>query len=303
MNVVTAQTITVNGCASFTTSGGTNANLVITCNPSVSQPGAPTCSSLAVSPSSDQPSPPTTVTLTANCSAVSPNSIASYTFKANGVSIGTQASNQMTITPPPIGTTSYTVQATDSASQSSNLAYGTYTVGTGGGGGSIDLSACTAAGWNGRPIDIPYPASIASNRVWTGTGPSKNVSMGTLFGSNDMIVVRFVASASESSPGSSIQLNAAYQFNSPARLATLATAPCVVATSSVPGGAVLASSIGGQAPVFYMSLSSGFGTLKLNPGQTYYVNYVNRAKYGALPTSSPSTCGASDCQAYIDFLN
>jgi hypothetical protein len=82
------------------------------------------------------------------------------------------------------------------------------------------------------------------------------------------------------------------------RLATLSTAPCVVASSGVPSGSVIASRIS-QAPSFNMSIAGGFGMIKLTPGATYYVNYVNRDAYGG----TASSCGVSDCAMYIDFNN
>ena len=45
-NVATAQTITVSGCTSFTTAGGTSANMTIVCNTGAGDCGAtpPSCS-------------------------------------------------------------------------------------------------------------------------------------------------------------------------------------------------------------------------------------------------------------------
>jgi hypothetical protein len=48
-----------------------------------------------------------------------------------------------------------------------------------------------------------------------------------------------------------------------------------------------------------MSLAQQFGVIKLTPGATYYVNYVNRDSYG----STTSSCSSSNCAMYIDFNN
>jgi hypothetical protein len=48
-----------------------------------------------------------------------------------------------------------------------------------------------------------------------------------------------------------------------------------------------------------MSLAGGLGYVKLTPGATYYVNYVNRDAFGG----TISSCGVSDCAMYIDFNN
>ncbi len=42
-----------------------------------------------------------------------------------------------------------------------------------------------------------------------------------------------------------------------------------------------------------------FGQIKLTPGTTYYVNYVNRDYYN----NPSSSCTTSNCAMYIDFQN
>ncbi len=79
-NVATAQTITVNGCSSFTTAGGTSSNLTITCNTGVvGGPTAPSCNSNI----SAVGSPAASLTFTGNCTQGT-NPITSVTL--NGVS-------------------------------------------------------------------------------------------------------------------------------------------------------------------------------------------------------------------------
>jgi hypothetical protein len=159
-----------------------------------------------------------------------------------------------------------------------------------GGGSSIDVSACTALGYTGHGVDIAYPTTVNSPRVFT----DKTVGN---FGANDMIVVRFVAAASEGN-GSNLVASEWASFPAAFRLATLATAPCVVATSATPTATILASKIS-QAPGLNMSLTAQFGVIKLTPGATYYVNYVNRDSYN----STSSSCNAGNCGMYIDFNN
>lgn len=158
-----------------------------------------------------------------------------------------------------------------------------------GGGGTIDLSACTALGYVGHGVDMVYPTVRNSTRILT-------TSVGN-FGANDMIVARFVAPASESN-GSTLIASEYSIYPAAYRLATLSTSPCVVATSGIPSGAVLKSVIS-QAPTFSMSLAGGLGVVKLTPGATYYVNYVNRDAYNSISNS----CGSGNCAMYIDFNN
>jgi hypothetical protein len=159
-----------------------------------------------------------------------------------------------------------------------------------GGGSSIDVSACTALGYTGHGVDIAYPTTANSTRVFT----DKTVGN---FGANDMIVVRFVAASAEAN-GSNLVASEWASYPAAFRLATLSTAPCVVATSPTASGTVIASKIS-QAPGLNMSLTPLFGVIKLTPGATYYVNYVNRDAYN----STSSSCNAGNCGMYIDFNN
>jgi hypothetical protein len=162
-----------------------------------------------------------------------------------------------------------------------------------GGGSTIDLSACTAAGYVGHGVDIPYPLTGNSARVYTAA------SVGN-FGGSDMIVVRFVAPTSEITVGSRMSAGEYSIYPAANRLATLSTAPCVVATAPGASGNILASSKS-QAPVFDLALigTGGFSQIKLTPGTTYYVNYVNRDYYN----NPSSSCTKSNCAMFIDFQN
>jgi hypothetical protein len=159
--------------------------------------------------------------------------------------------------------------------------------GTGGGGSGVDLSACVAAGYTGKVVDIPYPASTANARVFTKTN------LGT-FGNNDMIIVRFVAQGPETNVGAMIQMG--FDGLDVGRLVTLSTQPCAVATAFPPTSTILQSQVSDK-PIIRASVDAvKAGYAKLTQGVTYYVNYVNRSDYNGSPTCTSSTCGA-----YIDF--
>jgi hypothetical protein len=280
---VNAQTVTISGCASFTTSAQTSSNITITCNQATTQPGAPSCSGLAVNPPSDANSP-TSVALTANCTPGS-NPITSYTFKAGGSTLATQGSNALTLTPAPTATTTYSVTASD-GSLSSNTVSGSFT--KGGVIGAVDLSACTAQGLNGRLMDLTYSTS--------GNIRLSSDSFGN-FGNSDAIVLRFTTT-------SVVGDTAGVQFSQIAgtpqvfRVATLSTQPCQVATTSGASGSILASSYS-KSPVFYLAVGASYlGKVKLDPSTTYYVTVVNRNGYGGT-----NSCTSSSCGVFMDFTN
>jgi len=164
--------------------------------------------------------------------------------------------------------------------------------GTSGGGGAIDVSACTAAGYTGHGIVIPYPVSGNSTRVWT-----QNFAT---FGNNEMIVVGFQTPAAEISPGASILLSYQAGNDHNLRLATLSTQPCVVATSTATSSTILGSLAQNQSPNFNILVTGTAASwqVKLQPSTWYYVNYVNRRDY-----NGAASCTTGDCRAYIDFNN
>jgi len=295
-NVATAQTITVNGCSSFTTSGGTSSNLTITCNTGVvGGPTAPTCSgaNIALAGSS--------LTFTANCTKGT-NPITSVTL--NGVSLcsGAACTNPSSpVSVPglaiPLSTTNYIVTASDGQLQGSSSA--TYVVGTGG-GGAIDLSGCTAAGYTGRVLDIKYPTTTTSSIA---NGASK-ASPGGSFGNNDALVVRFTTPDAGVNPSATFQPagNSGSQFTP--RVYTLSTQPCQFATSNVPAGSILYA-ISSQSPAIAVRVgqtcttggwTSCTNTAWLQPNTTYYITMVNRTSFGGAPS-----CSVGNCDMRVDF--
>ncbi len=234
-------------------------------------------------------------TATVSVSGCSPTSV-TYNWSRNGAAGWSTSATPPTDTLGPGGTAGYTNSYQVSVCNGSSCVsvptvnpLTAFVPGTGGGGG-IDLSACAAAGYVGHGVDLVYPTSTNSPRVLT------TPTVGS-FGGSDMIVARFVAAASEGN-GSNLVASEYSIYPAAFRLATLSTTPCVVATSATPSGNILASKIS-QAPGLNMALAGGFGVIKLTPGATYYVNYVNRDSYG----STASSCPSSNCAMYIDFNN
>lgn len=296
--VAQAQTLNITGCATFTyNSGSGTGSISITCSPAVTTPGAPSCQSLIVSPANDSTAP-ASITLTANCTAGT-NLITSYSFTGGGL-IGTQASNSVTISPVPTASTSFSVTASD-GSLTSNSVGGRYDVGsTSPAPGTVDLSACTAAGFTGVPMDVEYPSST--------TGSLRTVTSG--FSGSNAIVVRFTVPmvTTDTSSFSLAQNGTSMQIN---RLATLATQPCQFATKAAPVGSIIASSLG-VSPTINMGVSVPTSTSPytglvtpalLTAGQTYYLTIVNRNGYFGASNFSNSCTSLGRCDMNINFLN
>jgi hypothetical protein len=287
-------TLTITGCASFTTSAGTSTTLVITCNQSPPPPtsGAPTCSSLQVSPAA------TTLTLIANC-APGANPITAYTFSGPGLAGTPQASNQLTISPIPASTTTYSVTATD-GSQTSNSVQGTYSVGGGAPkDGSVDDSACTAQGFTAQVIDVQYPVSTNIRAT------------STTFGNSTALVFRFTTpSVAVGTPGISI-VTGGYPLIDATHVVALSTQPCQFPSSSFPSGAILAAPLPTLSPNIGMSLApvitpnpKPFGyvpPVQLYPNTTYFVTVVNRGGYVGTPVWTTQSCLGSTCNIYFNF--
>jgi hypothetical protein len=189
-------------------------------------------------------------------------------------------------------TNTYTAQVCNGTTCITLPAKTAFVPGSGGGGGGTDLSACNAAGYTGKVIEVPYPLQTNNPRIWTAT----NANLGS-FGNNDMIIVKFVAQSPEAIPGAQIQMGYQDTASNVTRLATLSTQPCVVATADFTPSSVLATS-GGNQPIIRFTVDGNAvtGKPKLTKGATYYVNYVNRSDYNGQPTCFNGSCGA-----YIDF--
>lgn len=288
---VNAQTVTITGCASLSSSGGSNVgNIVITCNAAVKSQGAPSCTSLQVAPPTNANNP-TLITLTAVCApGTTTNSIASYTFTGTGVNT-TQSGASLVVTAP-TGSVTYSVTASDGSGGVSNSVSGSYTVGGAvPGTGSVDVSACTALGFTGIPMDLQYVAG-ANIRLSSDKFGS--------FGNRNALVLRFTTPA-VAGDTSSIQFSQLAGTDQVFRVATLAKQPCQVATSPSSSGAILASAVS-QSPVFRLQIGgvSRVGLTALTPGTTYYITVVNRNSYS---DTLGSCTKSSSCGVFTDLLN
>jgi hypothetical protein len=281
---VNAQTVTINGCASLTSSGGSG-NIIINCGPAKSG-GAPSCSSLSVTPATNANNP-SSITLTANCTAGT-NPITSYTFSGTGVNTS-QGGASLVVTAPTTSVT-YSVTASD-GSLSSNSVSGSYTVG-GAGTGSVDLSACTAKGFTGILMDLQYVAG-AQTRLSSDKFGS--------FGNRNALVLRFTTPA-VAGDTSSIQFSQLAGTDQVFRVATVATLPCQIATAPGASGSILTSNGVSQSPSFPLQIGgvSSLGRTALNPGTTYYITVVNRNGY---KDTVGSCTKSSSCGVFMDLLN
>lgn len=283
--------------ASDPTNGGGSAN--ITLNFSATPPASPSnCSVNFTAGSASLPVTGGAIVMIGSC-ATNVNGSTTYAwtksavaFSATQTASDTLAANQGTSAV----TWTYAFTATNAGATPTTTTQLVTVAGTGGGGSGIDMTACTAAGYVGHGVDIAWPVAGNTPRVFT------TPTVGN-FGDSDMIVVRFVAPLTDTSNpvGSTITASEFSSYPSTPRLATLSTAPCVVATSGTPNSTILAASATTGAPNLYMALvGTGFGyQAKLIPGQTYYINYVNRTNYNG----AASCTSSSNCAVYIDFKN
>jgi hypothetical protein len=283
---VNAQTVTINGCASLTSSGGSG-NIIINCGP-VKSGGAPSCSSLSVTPATNANNP-SSITLTANCTAGT-NPITSYTFSGTGVNTTPQSMASQSVAAPSASTT-FSVTASDGSLSSTVL--GSYTVGGAGPGtGSVDLSACTAQGFTGILMDLQYVAG-AQTRLSSDKFGS--------FGNRNALVLRFTTPA-VAGDTSSIQFSQLAGTDQVFRVATVATLPCQIATAPGASGSILTSNGVSQSPSFPLQIGgvSSLGRTALNPGTTYYITVVNRNGY---KDTVGSCTKSSSCGVFMDLLN
>lgn len=163
--------------------------------------------------------------------------------------------------------------------------------------GAVDMSACTAAGFTGMLIDLPY-STVANYRV-TSAG----------FSGGNALVVRFtVPLVARDTAWINIVQNGTSQ--SIYHLATLSNLPCQFATQASPTGDVLAAtygtspsfSLGVNVPVFTQFGGAATPTL-LQPGNTYYLTIVNRNGYYGTPSFLNSCAYAGRCDVNINFSN
>jgi hypothetical protein len=294
--VAEAQTITITGCTSLSSSGGTNSSSIqITCNTSASQPGAPVCSNANITAVG---SPATSLTFTATCtqgtSAIT-SILGTSTNNDNATLPGPFNSPYLVNIPgipvPPV-TATYTITASDgtlSASASATYQVGTVT-------GSLDMKSCAAQGLTGHLYDLAYSTTGNVNATTANVLPAGG------FGKNDVIVVRFTTPATVGDT-SNLQLNPTAGYSQTNKIATLSAGAfsCLIAPSTALTGGVIATTKGLFPNLkFQIAGSPSFGgPIILQPNTTYYVTYVNRDTYG----SSVSNCPGNDCKQDIHFQN
>ena len=295
-NVATAQTITISGCTSFTTSAGTSANINITCNTGGGGGAtAPTCAGANIAAAGS------TLTFTATCTKGT-NPMTSVAM--NGVSqcSGAACTSPFVVSVPnipvPVVTTNYTVTASDGQLTGSSTA--TY-VASGGGGGAIDLSGCTSAGYVGRGLDVTYPTA---GNTSIANGASAASPSGS-FGNNDAIVVRFTTPAAGVNDVTVFQPAGNPPAQNTNRVYSLSTQPCQFATQSTPSGSILYG-VSSQSPAITVKIGTCpytgvyvgycYSAAWLQPNTTYYVTMVNRTTFGGA-----GSCAYGSCDMRIDF--
>ncbi len=177
--------------------------------------------------------------------------------------------------------------------------------GTGGGGGGVDLSGCTAAGYTGKTLDLAYPTGANTSGMTTSALPSGS------FANNDALVIRFTTPAQGVNDLSVFQPAGTGVSAQTSRLYTLATTPCQFATGSTPYAwppAGIIYSIVSQTPAIQVHIGAcainplfcaGYGTY-LQPNTTYYITMVNRTGFIG---GGQASCNYSDCPMRLDWNN
>ncbi len=290
---VSAQSITVGGCTSFTTSAQTNtSNIQITCNTGGGGgPTAPSCYGASIS---EVGSPATSLTLRATC-AQGTSAITGVT--ANGTQMPGPFNSPYSVNlagiAVPTVTTTYSVTATDGSLNGSASVQ--YVVG---GGGSIDLSACAAQGFTGRGVTVTsWPTSSGNINIAQLAGAAASPK-GT-FGNNDALVIRFTTPASDGT--THVWQPAGDPPNqSVTRVSSVATQPCQIPTQSGASGSIIAT--GGTYYAFDVGsckktgFGSGCANTVLQPNTTYYVTMINRTSIGGV-----GSCPVSSCEMHLNF--
>jgi len=316
--VASAQSITITGCQSLSAPVTSGNNISVTCNPNVSQPGAPVCSGASITGTS-------TLTFAATCTAGT-NPITKITFTATpGGSAdwcgptppaSPCGSSPFSVSVPSIAvptvSTTYAVTATDGTLSGSASAF--YSV-SGGGGGAVDLSACTSLGYTAAYYDIAYPITGVKHvdYIYQNSIPS-----GLIFGNGAALVVRFTTPALGQNDSTQPNFAAEIGANNN-RQATLGTAPCLVPTANSPlptdmnhnlqTNPVIKTQIS-QTPAFPIQIvPNGICNLGvactwssmvwLAPSTTYYITLVNKSSF----TGTPNSCTSANCDMRLDFNN
>jgi len=254
---------------------GTNAN-----GPGPQSPAFPVAwSNTVVKPSgcsvTNSPGNPvssgTSVSLTVNCS----NGTAPFTYAWTGGPVANQTTN------PAVATfnsaSSGNVTVTNSAGSSSPA----WSVSTGGGGGNIDTSACTALGLNAKVITVAWGSNTVVN------APT--------MGPNDALIIQFTTSSVTTATGKGTI--SAYEYAGPttARAGALSASPCDFSVGLPKYQSANTTWFNYQNPSFSFTL---FNPLRnyptLAPNTTYYLNITNFVPAPPDPTGTQN-CNVGNC--------
>src|SRR5258706_14934068 len=217
----TQVTLTMPGCASLTAPSTQGSTFTVTCNPNVAPPGSPSCSIPTIT--GVPAAAPTSLTFQGTCTKGT-NPITSVT--AAGVAqtpvnpTGTYTVTGISI---PTVNTTYTITASDGTNSDSKS---TVYVVSGGGGGAVDLSGCTALGYpNSGYYDAVYPTvqNLNVSNVFHAGIP------GGPFGNSSALVVRFTTPSLGVNDGTQPNFQT-WTGSSTGRQMTIGTAPCLVPT-------------------------------------------------------------------------
>src|SRR5260221_6103717 len=285
----TQVTLTMPGCATLTAPSTQGSTITVTCNTGVAPPGSPTCSGANLALVG------TTLTFAATCTKGT-NAITSITLSSgqtfcSAATTPCAATSTIAVSIPgiavPAVSTTYTVTASDGSLTGTASAF--YSV-SGGGGGAVDLSACTALGYtNSAYYDSAYPTGLPINisNVFHQGVPS-----GMPFGNTAALVVRFTTPAL--GVNDNTQPNFQVWTTSTGRQMTIGEAPCLVpqANSVVPADASspqrpVLKTVLSPTPATYVDITANglcnLGTgcantshVFLKPNTTDYITLVNK---------------------------
>ncbi len=296
----------VNGCvyrvaASDPTNGSGQATVLL--NWTTTPPQSPTgCSVNFTVGGATMSSAGGAVTMVASCSQ-NTNGSTVWTWTKGGAAFGAGGTTMSDTLPANTGTsavnTTYAVTATNAGALPTTTQQVVSVQGTGGGGGSFDLTGCSAAGYIGRGLDITFPTTVNSS-IPNG---AQNANPGGTFGNADALVVRFTTPALGVNPSSVFQPAGNVPYQNTSRLFTLATVPCQFATSSTPTGSIVYATVS-QSPAITINVGACpysaficplYGAW-LQPSTTYYMTMTNKTGFGG-----GGSCASSSCDMRIDF--
>jgi hypothetical protein len=301
---LTAPGATILGCSykvSVTDGASGGGSATKTLNWTSAPPPTPTgCSVTFSQGSASLPNAGGPVTMNGNCTGnVDANTVYAWTKNGAPFTSGKQASDALSAGGTAGSTTTYQFQATNPGGTTVNTQQLVTVAGSGGGGG-FDLSGCTAAGYTGRGLDVPFPVS---NTTSIANG-AFNASPGGTFGNSDALVLRFTTPAAGVNDGTILAPAANPPAQNTPRVYTLSTKPCDFATSGTPTGSIIYATAGSSPSITinnkscpYNPAICGVYGAWTQPNTTYFLTMVNRTSF----TSGLGSCAYASCDMRIDF--